>query len=146
MAKDIEEKIGAMSQKNCHGLKYKYPLKNYRVHEMPTGDQLPPHYPLFTNPGSATATSIITKGKAKAMAIPLLIYYSTPQCTTLASCNEGQSQTMALAILACKFAWVHELQFMNCIWFAVQCRLQRVQCSVKIWGIHYSAKCHLCSF
>ena len=44
MAKDIEEKIGAMSQKNCHGLKYKYPLKNYRVHEMPTGDQLPPHY------------------------------------------------------------------------------------------------------
>ena len=42
MAKDIEEKIGAMSQKNCHGLKYKYPLKNYRVHEMPTGDQLPP--------------------------------------------------------------------------------------------------------
>ena len=44
MAKDNEEKIGAMSQKNCHGLKYKYPLKNYRVHEMPTGDQLPPHY------------------------------------------------------------------------------------------------------
>ena len=44
MAKDIEEKIGAMSQKNCHGLKYKYPLKNYRVHKMPTGDQLPPHY------------------------------------------------------------------------------------------------------
>ena len=44
MAKDIEEKIGAMSQKNGHGLKYKYPLKNYRVHEMPTGDQLPPHY------------------------------------------------------------------------------------------------------
>ena len=44
MAKDIEEKIGAMSQKNCHGLKYKYPLKNYRVHEMPTGDQLPLHY------------------------------------------------------------------------------------------------------
>ena len=44
MAKDIEEKIGAMSQKTCHGLKYKYPLKNYRVHEMPAGDQLPPHY------------------------------------------------------------------------------------------------------
>ena len=44
MAKDNEEKIGAMSQQNCHGLKYKYPLKNYRVHEMPTGDQLPPHY------------------------------------------------------------------------------------------------------
>ena len=41
MAKDIDEKIGAMSQKNWHGLKYKYPLKNYRVHEMPTGDQLP---------------------------------------------------------------------------------------------------------
>ena len=40
MAKDIEEKIGAMSQKNWHGLKYKNPLKNYRVHEMPTGDQL----------------------------------------------------------------------------------------------------------
>ena len=44
MAKDIDEKIGAMSQKNWHGLKYKNPLKNYRVHEMPTGDQLPPHY------------------------------------------------------------------------------------------------------
>ena len=44
MAKDIEEKIGAMSQKNWYSLKYKNPLKNYRVHEMPTGDQLPPHY------------------------------------------------------------------------------------------------------
>ena len=44
MAKDIEEKIGAMSQKNWHVLNYKNPLKNYRVHEMPTGDQLPPHY------------------------------------------------------------------------------------------------------
>ena len=44
MAKDIEEKIGAMSQKNWHVLKYKNPLKNYRVQEMPTGDQLPPHY------------------------------------------------------------------------------------------------------
>ena len=44
MAKDIDEKIGAMSQKNWHGLKYKIPLKNDRVHEMPTGDQLPPHY------------------------------------------------------------------------------------------------------
>ena len=44
MAKDIDEKIGAGSQKNWHGLKYKNPLKNYRVHEMPTGDQLPPHY------------------------------------------------------------------------------------------------------
>ena len=43
MAKDIEEKIGAMSQKNWHVLNYKNPLKNYRVHEMPTGDQLPPH-------------------------------------------------------------------------------------------------------
>ena len=43
MAKDIDEKIGAMSQKNWHGLKYKNPLKYYRVHEMPTGDQLPPH-------------------------------------------------------------------------------------------------------
>ena len=32
MAKDIDEKIGAMSQQNWHGLKY----KNYRVHEMPT--------------------------------------------------------------------------------------------------------------
>ena len=41
MAKDIEEKIGAMSQKNWYSLKYKNPLKNYRVHEMPTGDQLP---------------------------------------------------------------------------------------------------------
>ena len=41
MAKDIEEKIGAMSQKNCHGLKYKYPLKNYRVHEMPTETNCP---------------------------------------------------------------------------------------------------------
>ena len=40
MAKDIDEKIGARSQKNWHGLKYKIPLKNYRVHEMPTGDQL----------------------------------------------------------------------------------------------------------
>ena len=38
MAKDIDEKIGARSQKNSHGLKYKIPLKNYRVHEMPTGD------------------------------------------------------------------------------------------------------------
>ena len=46
MAKDIEEKIGAMSQKNWHVLNYKNPLKNYRVHEMPTGDQLPPHYAL----------------------------------------------------------------------------------------------------
>ena len=51
MAKDIEEKIGAMSQKNWHVLNYKNPLKNYRVHEMPTGDQLPPNswnhtYPL----------------------------------------------------------------------------------------------------
>ena len=44
MAKDIDEKIGAMSQKNWHGLKYKIPLQNDRVHEMPTGDQLPPHY------------------------------------------------------------------------------------------------------
>ena len=44
MAKDIDDKIGAMSQKNWHGLKYKNPLKYYRVHEMPTGDQLPPHY------------------------------------------------------------------------------------------------------
>ena len=44
MAKDIDEKIGARSQNNWHGLKYKIPLKNYRVHEMPTGDQLPPHY------------------------------------------------------------------------------------------------------
>ena len=44
MAKYIDEKIGAMSQKDWHGLKYKNPLKNYRVHEMPTGDQLPPHY------------------------------------------------------------------------------------------------------
>ena len=44
MAKDIGEKIGAMSQKNCHGLKYKNPLKKHRVHEMPTGDQLPPYY------------------------------------------------------------------------------------------------------
>ena len=51
MAKDIEEKIGAMSKKNCHGLKYKYPLKNYRVHEMPTGDQLPPHYSPKTSRG-----------------------------------------------------------------------------------------------
>ena len=42
MAKDIEEKIGAMSQKNCHGLKYKYPLKNYRVHEMPTERPIAP--------------------------------------------------------------------------------------------------------
>ena len=44
MAKDIDEKIGARSKKKLHGLKYKIPLKNYRVHEMPTGDQLPPHY------------------------------------------------------------------------------------------------------
>ena len=44
MTKDIDEKIGARSQKNWYGLKYKNPLKNYRVHEMPTGDQLPPHY------------------------------------------------------------------------------------------------------
>ena len=44
MAKDIDEKIGARSQKNLYGLKYRNPLKNYRVHEMPTGDQLPPHY------------------------------------------------------------------------------------------------------
>ena len=44
MAKDIGEKIGAMSQKNCHGLKYKNPLKKHRVHEMPTGDQLLPYY------------------------------------------------------------------------------------------------------
>ena len=44
MAKDIDEKIGARFQKNWHGLKYRNPLKNYRVHEMPTGDQLPPHY------------------------------------------------------------------------------------------------------
>ena len=46
MAKDTDEKIGAGSQKNWHGLKYKNPLKNYRVYEMPTGDQLPPHYKL----------------------------------------------------------------------------------------------------
>ena len=43
MAKDIDEKIGARSQKICHGLKYKIPLKKHHVHEMPTGDQLPPH-------------------------------------------------------------------------------------------------------
>ena len=42
MAKDIDEKIGARSKKNWHGLKYKIPLKKHRVHEMPTGDQLPP--------------------------------------------------------------------------------------------------------
>ena len=41
MAKEIDEKIGARSQKNWHGLKYKNPLKNYRVHEMPTGDNCP---------------------------------------------------------------------------------------------------------
>ena len=35
MAKDIDEKIGARPKKNWHGLKYKIPLKNYRVHEMP---------------------------------------------------------------------------------------------------------------
>ena len=44
MAKDIDEKIGAGSQKIWHGLKHKNPLKNYRVHEMPTGDQLLPYY------------------------------------------------------------------------------------------------------
>ena len=42
IAKDIDETIGARSQKIYHGLKYKNPLKN-NVHEMPTGDQLPPH-------------------------------------------------------------------------------------------------------
>ena len=42
MAKDIDEKIGARSQKNWHGLKYKNPLKNYLVHEMPTGEQFAP--------------------------------------------------------------------------------------------------------
>ena len=54
MAKDIDEKIGAGSQKNWHGLKYKNPLKNYRVHEMPTGDQLPPHYYLAVVPRTGT--------------------------------------------------------------------------------------------
>ena len=43
MAKDIDEKIGAMSQKIWYGLKYKIPLKKHRVHEMPTGDQLLPY-------------------------------------------------------------------------------------------------------
>ena len=38
MAKDIDEKIGARSPKNWHGLKYKIPLKKFRVHKMPMGD------------------------------------------------------------------------------------------------------------
>ena len=69
MAKDIEEKIGAMSQQNCHGLKYEYPLKTYRVHEMPTGDQLPPHYVSDRNrPHACCVTISQTVGK------PMSIY------------------------------------------------------------------------
>ena len=43
MVKDNGQKIGATSQKIQHGKKYKVPLKNHRVHEIPTGDQLLPH-------------------------------------------------------------------------------------------------------
>ena len=72
MAKYIEEKIGAMSQKNWHGLKYKNPLKNYRVHEMPTGNQLPPHYIprslLFI--GSRDHRMIAIRGFAPSLGLP----------------------------------------------------------------------------
>ena len=42
MAKDIDEQIGARSQKICHVLKYKNPSNKHHVHEMPTGDHFPP--------------------------------------------------------------------------------------------------------
>ena len=100
MAKDIEEKIGAMSQKNCHGLKYKYPLKNYRVHEMPTGNQLPPHYPSWssavlsihtsrTHPRLSTSISLLhyPSQKPSYQLSQQPIYYPTPLAITLLFSN-----------------------------------------------------------
>ena len=50
MVENVDEKIGAMSEKIQHISINKMPSKNLRVHEMPTGPpksgQLPPALPL----------------------------------------------------------------------------------------------------